>query len=334
MAIEGFDAALPIENRGFLAEVELSAAAQTRDGPTLDAALEQANRAGPGQAPGRAILRDPDALLLDLWIDNDGWREATLDHLWFRDSVGTTVREDPIERQDTDGMQDTPLRKLNPGELALIAGGSGSDMNGEGGDPGVTVFGPYWDWIFPINDPGDQYPSGGGGGGESNTDIEYTDDNAPCEDGAALKAGTKITELVNTYGKYEFVGVVVRNSDGSFGMANDELSTKWEVGHSTFDDLGDYTHAYGMVHNHPFNSSDYYSNFIQRYPSSADWQSLDRMIAGGANPAHLSVYVLDPFGTMREFKYSDRARYESMTDSQRMQMGGPNLPPATTGCGS
>jgi hypothetical protein len=54
------------------------------------------------------------------------------------------------------------------------------------------------------------------------------------------------------------------------------------------------------------------------------------LVEGGADPDNLSVFILDPFGDLREFQYGDRALYEGMTDSQRYQ--GQSLPPETQGC--
>ena len=42
------------------------------------------------------------------------------------------------------------------------------------------------------------------------------------------------------------------------------------------------------------------------------------------------MFILDPFGTLREFSYSDMNIYESMTDQQRLN--GDNLPSETHGC--
>ena len=54
------------------------------------------------------------------------------------------------------GEEAFPLRKLSPDEMALMSGGTGSD---------IEVIGPdYWDWNFPNND------DGGGGGGWGGAD--------------------------------------------------------------------------------------------------------------------------------------------------------------------
>ena len=86
-------------------------------------------------------------------------------------------------------------------------------------------------------------------------------------------------------------------------------------------------------HNHPYDHSidGANENCVDRYPSGRDWQALDVLVRGGANAATLSIFILDPFGDLREFRYSDRALYDfGMSRQQRLD--GDNLPPETQGC--
>lgn len=76
MAVEGFDAALPIETAGFVPQVGLSEAPDAA-GPTLDAALAQAERPGGGGNPAGAN-----------GIDHDARREAAAPDLWVEDPAG------------------------------------------------------------------------------------------------------------------------------------------------------------------------------------------------------------------------------------------------------
>lgn len=126
----------------------------------------------------------------------------------------------------------------------------------------------------------------------------------------------------------------MQNPDGSFGAHSDRAYTNYSTTSVSFGALSDYSSVFGIVHNHVwYSGTDNPSiNHINRYPSTADWNALAAMISpasgvGGADPANLSVFVIDPWGTVREFKYSDRSKYESMTDAQRIN--GENLPGET-----
>ena len=88
----------------------------------------------------------------------------------------------------------------------------------------------------------------------------------------------------------------------------------------------------GTIHSHPWNSIDYWQNYVNRYPGGDDWAEADRLVAeGGANASTLSIYIVDGFGVTREFRYADRAFYASLSDSDKIQ--GAGLPDAVTGCG-
>jgi hypothetical protein len=173
-------------------------------------------------------------------------------------------------------------------------------------------------------------------GSSSRDNVDYTivDDNAVCQDGAAVNAAQAIDSLLQSTGNYEYSGLLVQNGDGSFGLSQNELSTRFSKTSSSFDTLPSYNSVFGIVHNHVYNTSlsGTNDNFIARYPSAADWQSLQLLAQGpnGANTNNLSLFILDPFGDLREFQYADRALYEGMTNEQRLQ--GLNLPAETRAC--
>lgn len=226
------------------------------------------------------------------------------------------------DKQDETFASKDGYRAMNEDGVIVVTGTRYSRLDTYswwGSGPGVDY------WTVQLD--------GGGGLGErdtsSNTDFSVDEDDAECENGAAINAGAEISGLVLSVGNFEFTGVLAANADGSFGLLNNELSTTYSSTSSTFD-RADFSSALGMVHNHPFNDSDYLSNFQQRYPSDDDWLSLEGLIAGGADPSRLSVFILDPFGDMREFSYADRALYQAMSDTQRGQ--DENLPPETEGC--
>lgn len=150
MSFESFDATMLIENSTFLPQGQATEAAENR-GPTLDDALQQAAAASGTVAIDRQATRE-------------AMREATALDLWVQHASGTA-----FTALDThEAGQPAPLRKLSPDEMALIAGGSGSDFEVWGN--------PYWDWNFPNNDPGDQYPSGTGGQTGSGTSAQQVAD--------------------------------------------------------------------------------------------------------------------------------------------------------------
>lgn len=72
----------------------------------------------------------------------------------------------------------------------------------------------------------------------------------------------------------------------------------------------------GFIHSHPTapRSGDPVRDAIYDaadvYPSPADWDQMDAMVAGGANASTLSFYVVDMNGAVREYNYSDQAIYD------------------------
>ena len=227
---------------------------------------------------------------------------------------------------DTSGSMTTAATTSGGEEIVVI--GARLAVSGASGSGGG---GSYTGRLYEAR----MFTDDSGGSSEvlpENTDFLVTNDDATCEDGAAVNAGQDISGLLQTEGQYEFTGLLVQNSDGSFGLSQNEISTNYSATFSSFDSLLNYSSAFGVVHNHVYNTSIDHNNdnFLNRYPSAGDWQSLDLLVHGGANPGNLSIFILDPFGTLREFNYSDRSFYESMTDQQRLN--GDNLPAETHAC--
>ena len=67
---------------------------------------------------------------------------------------------------------------------------------------------------------------------------------------------------------------------------------------------------------------------FNRYPSEGDWEAAEQLVSLGAPADELSLYIIDSFGELREFKYSDRAIYEDLTQGQKQS--GFNLPPSVS----
>lgn len=228
-------------------------------------------------------------------------------------------------------MVGNSMRELSITELDLVAAGTGGQVEQ------ILVIGTRLAYTTTsygyLSDDGGFHVSRRPGDRSSipmNTDYAVTNDDAPCADGVAVNAVDDIENLVANVGPYEFSGLIIKNGDGSFGLSQNEVSTLYDKGISAFDNIGNYSNAYGIVHNHPQNESDYLDNFQQRYPSDGDWSALDFLVSHGANPSNLSLYILDPFGDVREFHYSDKAMYKAMDDGDRA--AGDNLPPPVHGC--
>lgn len=186
---------------------------------------------------------------------------------------------------------------------------------------------------------------GGGGGYDSNTNDgdEDTGSNDPnyvqtlnhyqtcgTDDGAAVQIANTIKATDDVYGPIlfdwkgvEYSAVVVKNSDGSFGAMN---STIYTLGEKTFSSVpmpDQSAHVMGIVHNHPDALGEQTEDLRQRYPSggaeSGDWNALQRLYDRyiGSRPGYdPSVWIVDAWGVMREFKLSERAYFESLTPTQ------------------
>ncbi len=89
--------------------------------------------------------------------------------------------------------------------------------------------------------------------------------------------------------------------------------------------------ADGIIHNHPYFAylggvDDFRSRTLverkeDRYPSGLDWDALDQLFERNSNGDpnfDPSLYLIDPNGVLREFKYSDRAYFESLTAVQKL----------------
>jgi hypothetical protein len=175
---------------------------------------------------------------------------------------------------------------------------------------------------------------GGSPGGTGMTSGEYKhSEDDPCADGAAVEIKRKIVILVEQIGGYEFGAFISKNGDGSFGALNDKIYTDYRPGDVTMNNPEDASAVHGIIHNHVWNTKvdDPNWNAKNRYPSADDWNALDKLVMLGADAFTLSIYVIDAWGVVREFKYEDKNLYESMSNQQRV--AGENLPGETSPCG-
>ena len=133
---------------------------------------------------------------------------------------------------------------------------------------------------------------------------------------SALQISDRI-QGISASENYEYGAMIVANADGTFGAANDGIHTDYSSSNVSLGTVDDYSSVVGIVHNHPWDTSNFYDNLADRYPSTADWAALDQLVSNGANPNNLSIFILDGFGNLREFKYSDKAIFINMSLSDK-----------------
>jgi len=71
----------------------------------------------------------------------------------------------------------------------------------------------------------------------------------------------------------------------------------------------------------------YDQQLINRYPSAGDWNALQEIAnrygqATGNYQLDPSIYLVDAFGALREFKLSDRQFFSAMSDGERINGAG------------
>lgn len=235
-------------------------------------------------------------------------------------------RTDPNSDADGDGVPDeditvTGSRLRNSG---FISGGGG------GGD-------------------GPGYGSEGGGGGG------YAGDQTPGDDldhpqtcttqaGAAdqirdhiVSTGTDASELTRSSSDVEYGAFIVALPGGQFGAANsmiytDGLESQVHLNDNVPNNLSS---VVGVIHNHTgFGTQDLSLIAFYGHPGLDDWDTLDILVSQGVPPAQLSLWIVDPRGTLHEFKYTDKTYWASLTEDQKKNPE--TLPEASSvqGCGS
>ena len=327
MTFEGFDAAPLIEAAGFSPDMlAMARAAPADDAGTLDAALREAARAE------RAAVR-AELFVADLWIghgDARGLGAAERPGLEAGASWRALMPLLDDALIELPGGKDGPLRAAYGEKEGEGEGEKEEEIVVKGSKPNTMDEGDSLDGI-PNGDNGGGEQSGGVGGSLGNPpEFPHTDKSA-CADGAAVSIAEKIKELLGSISGVEYGAMISKNSDGTFG-ADNGIHTDYSPASARLGAPSNAANIHGPVHNHPFNSSDYNDNFQQRYPGDGDWAALDRLVAMGADPSTLSTYILDPFGELREFRYADKAYYQSQGYSARAL--GEGLPAATKACGA
>lgn len=248
------------------------------------------------------------------------------------------------------------MRELTFLELSLISGGYG-ECEGDGEESDICVIGhppdlPNYPPPTPLPPSWGPPPEYGGGGGGPTPPPPPP----PCEptDGKAIDFARDTIDPTFPYGPIDPSGFTPTNPSwlhaeiiGFVGPGGQIGPTVINVGTGGWspnfgNHVGD---VQGFVHNHPpyvHNGTEYVSGSTQylndnRYPSTGDWNVLQAIanhygpINGNYNP---SIYLVDPFGTLREFKLSERAAIEGLSATDRQNgVGLAGREPSPPTCG-
>lgn len=217
----------------------------------------------------------------------------------------------------------TGTRLFNPG---FISGGGSGGLGGGG------------------------YGSDGGGGGSGATDSTPGDDlshTANCSSAAGAAdqirdriLSTRTDDLPSTlsHERVEYGTYIIRQPDGTYGAAHNMIFSDSSDSYVDLDDNipSDPSIIVGMIHNHPGSpSDDYFTNVLLAHPSPDDWASLHALVERhGVSASVASLWMIDAWGNLREFKYSDMEKWKNMSDQEKKDPA--NLPPPSEvqGCGS
>jgi hypothetical protein len=132
-----------------------------------------------------------------------------------------------------------------------------------------------------------------------------------------------VTSGNHDWTQVEFAASIVQNGDGSYGAGYDGIYSDDSNEGVNF---GAPSGALGFWHNHDGAGRTPTQQNADRYPSSAisnpgganDWDDLLRFRS--ASVPDPVMYITDASGITREFHYSERAAFESLTSDQ-MQAG-------------
>ena len=291
MVLGDFDATIPLETFAAVRDLRLSDA--VKDSP-LTAAISQVGVNGRSLGESRASF-----------LDHGG--QAAND-------FGQATAEAAQAMGDAAGAPPRP-RKLSDDELTLLSGG----------DYSVAVDGPGWDWNFPSNDPGEQYPGGSGGGSEPTSYVQELENQ--CEaDNKVDFAAQQLANLIKTmpdWNEREYAAIIYMTTDGQIrttdlfkGQTVAEALALGQVAPETKlsapADLGDGV-ILAVIHSHPdlgYDSAeeDHDNWYPSDRPDSGDYYSFEQLVGRDprfANNVAFAQYILGPDGLLREFNAKD-----------------------------
>lgn len=132
------------------------------------------------------------------------------------------------------------------------------------------------------------------------------------------------TSTGNDWRTVEFGTMIVKNPDGSFGALKDaiysnDLPRGVQIQYNTAEPVQ------GLWHSHPGTNRSSDQQLIDRYPSSYDWDMLERIAAGAGAVSNPSLWIMDSFGTTREFKYDERDYFRNLLNEDSKMVNGDGL---------
>lgn len=168
----------------------------------------------------------------------------------------------------------------------------------------------YDPWDFDSYDPGGDSGSGG------QPECKTTDPAAMNEyaDALASRAAREIKQ--KNWKKKEYTALIYRDDNGSIRITS---LVEGEADRGSMDPPpGGWSRTIGIVHNHPHDVlciSQMMCN-ANRNPSvvmgpftGSDWNTAENIVNRGASASTLVLYLLDPYGVLREFDYKSRSNY-------------------------
>lgn len=172
---------------------------------------------------------------------------------------------------------------------------------------------------------------GGGGTGGLAAPVAAHPQDCGTEDGAAVQVAKHVkgeppvgvagppdnplkTPSGNDYTKVEFGAIIIRNADGTYGALNDTIysndlpdrvTMSFSVGPA----------VQGFWHSHPTHGLP--PQMKDNYPSPFDWGSLAGMAGKTGVVSDPSAWIMGTDGITREFKLSERAYFEGLSDAKK-----------------
>ena len=233
------------------------------------------------------------------------------------------------------------MRALTKAELELVAGGYNTGNNTVST---VTLSPPHTsppNTVSPITISPPGGGGGGGGGGGPPEPFPY-----PCHCMLGHAAGVAETGIKGqtNYGNHESYALLFQGGDGDvystpvFQTSNQGGGGISEAEKWMTDNGVALTSLVGEIHNHPYNGftgEDTYGRDVNRYPSppqdtsdhGGDWATANNLVSQ-YSLNDFATFIIDPYGVMREYDYSDESKYINLTFDQRSN--GVNLPTAVT----
>ena len=113
---------------------------------------------------------------------------------------------------------------------------------------------------------------------------------------------TEYGAIIGQVGPDVKVGTVVQGTSyNQSPQATTDYLASWSSLRITYAD------TVGIVHYHPFHN-DPSVNAANKGPSAKDWEQADGLIAAGADPSRLTLYIIDYLGVLRAYPYASPAQ--------------------------